>query len=104
MSKKEDIIAIVKSLNSKHQPSGFKIVSLFGSYARGCEDIFSDVDLTYSINHEIFYKDDAFAKLEKIESIKKELEKELHLKVDLISSNTKNKLILETLKKEQIFL
>ena len=104
MSKKEDIITTIKSLNSKHQSSGFKIVSLFGSYARGCEDIFSDVDLTYSVNHEIFYKDDAFGKLEKIEDIRKELEEQLHLKVDLIPSNTKNRLIQETLEKEQIFI
>ena len=99
---RDTIIKILHHFNTMHKEEGFKIVSLFGSYARGTEDIFSDVDLTYKIDHNIFYKDDAFAKLNKIQEIKKELEKAFHKKVDLIPANTKNLMIQESLQKEQI--
>lgn len=104
MNTKNEILKNLTMLNKKYQNTGFKISSLFGSYARGTQDSFSDIDLTYSIDHEKFYKDDAFAKLAKIEEIKVELEKRFHTKVDLIPSNTKNTLIQESLKKEQILI
>lgn len=75
MNTKEKILKNLILLNKKYQDTGFKIASLFGSYARGAQDTFSDIDLTYSINHELFFKNDAFAKLAKIEEIKTELEK-----------------------------
>ena len=100
-----DKATIIKNLhifNHRYKDQGFMFFSLFGSYARGTEDIFSDIDLTYKIDHNIFFKDNAFAKLAKIEDIKKELELLFNKKVDLIPANTKNHLIQEQLKKEQI--
>ncbi len=100
-----DKTTIIKNLhffNHRYKAQGFMLFSLFGSYARGTEDIFSDIDLTYKIDHDIFFKDNAFAKLAKIEDIKKELELLFHKKVDLIPANTKNHLIQEQLQKEQI--
>lgn len=104
MNTKNEIIKNITILNEKYQNAGFKIASLFGSYARGTQDSFSDVDLTYIIDHDKFYKDDAFAKLAKIEEIKSELEKKFHTKVDLIPLNTKNTLIQKSLKEEQILI
>lgn len=104
MNTKEKILKNLILLNKKYQDTGFKIASLFGSYARGAQDTFSDIDLTYSINHELFFKNDAFAKLAKIEEIKTELEKKFHTKVDLIPMNTKNTFIQESLQKEQILI
>ena len=101
---KDTIIEDIHYFNSKYKDTGFIFVSLFGSYAKGTNDFFSDIDLTYRINHDVFYKDDAFAKLEKIQEIKKELEEKFHKRVDLIPSNTKNHLIQESLKKEQILI
>lgn len=104
MNTKEKILKNLILLNKKYQDTGFKIASLFGSYARGTQDTFSDIDLTYSINHELFFKNDAFAKLAKIQEIKTELEKKFHTKVDLIPMNTKNTFIQESLQKEQILI
>ncbi len=101
---KETIIKDIRKLNHKYEEQGFKIVSLFGSYARDSYDIYSDIDLTYKINHDKFFKDDAFAKLEKIEEIKEELEHLFHKKVDLIPANTTNYLLQDTLQKEQAYV
>jgi len=101
---KETILKNLHSFNNTHKDDGFVLVSLFGSYARGTQDMFSDIDLTYKINHNIFFKDDAFAKLSKIDEIKKELEHKFHKKVDLIPANTKNEQIQKTLEHEQIII
>jgi predicted nucleotidyltransferase len=101
---KKSILKDLYDFNSAHKDEGFTLISLFGLYARGTEDIFSDIDITYKINHDIFFKDNAFAKLERIEDIKKELENNFHKKVDLIPVNTKNHLIQKTLEKEQIII
>ena len=90
--------------NNTHKNDGFQFVSLFGSYARGTEDMFSDIDLTYKIDHTLFYKDDGFAKLAKLEEIKKELESILHKKVDMIPTNTKSLLLQQSLNEDQITL
>ena len=99
---KEIIIKSMHHFNSLYKPQGFMLYSLFGSYARGTQDMFSDIDFTYKIDHDIFFKDNAFGKLAKIQEIKQELEQTLHKKIDLIPANTKNHLIQEQLKKEQI--
>ena len=99
---KEFIIKRIRTVNEKYQREGFLISSLFGSYARDEADEYSDIDLTYTINHDKFFKDDAFAKLDKIDLIKKELSAIFHKKIDLIPSNTSNTLIQKSLQKEQI--
>ena len=99
---KNTILKVLQSYNNSHKNNGFKFISLFGSYARGTEDVFSDIDLTYKIDHDVFYKNDGFAKLEKLEEIKKELESTLHKKIDMIPANTKNLLVQQNLNKEQI--
>ncbi len=104
MMNKETIIRDIRHFNERYKEIGFEFVSLFGSYARDSYDVFSDVDLTYKIDHNIFYKDDAFAKLAKIDEIKEELEHMFHKKVDLIPANTKNYLLQDSLEKEQIFI
>jgi len=101
---KNIIIQDLSHLNHKYSKIGFQFISLFGSYANDTADKYSDIDLTYKINHNLFYKDDAFAKLQKIEDIKNELEKQFHKKIDLIPSNSKNIFIQENLLKEQIFI
>jgi len=104
MNTKDKIIESLKLLNNKYQKTGFKIIGLFGSYARETNDLFSDIDLTYSIDHDKFYKDDAFAKLAKIEDIKNELQNQFHTKIDLIPANTKNKYLQNSLINEQILI
>jgi predicted nucleotidyltransferase len=104
MTKLDKIICTLKLVNEKYKNEGFKIVSLFGSYANGTNDIFSDIDLTYNIDHNIFYKDNAFAKLSKIQEIKDELRKKFHTEIDLIPINTNNLYLQKSLQDEQVFI
>ena len=104
MTTKNEIISFIRDINNQYQDMGFKIVSLFGSYARDEADDFSDIDLTYKINHDKFFKDNAYKKLEKLEEIKKLISKRFKTKVDFIPQNSKNRYIRENLQKEQILI
>ena len=104
MLKKEKIIKSLQKFNIEHKDEGFVFISIFGSYARNENDIFSDIDLTYKINHDKFCKNDAFAKLLKIEEIKKTLEESFHKRIDLIPANTQNMMIKENIEAEQVFI
>jgi predicted nucleotidyltransferase len=86
------------------EQEGLTLLGLFGSYARGEEDSFSDIDIAYKIDHNKFFKDDAFKKLLRIEEIKKELELNFHKKVDIISLNSDNHRLNESIKKEMILI
>ncbi len=104
MLTKKDILNILHQYNTQYKSNGFEFISLFGSYARGTQDVFSDVDVSYKIDHNVFFKDDGFAKLEKLNEIKKSLESKLHKKVDMIPNNTNNLLLQKSLVEEQIRL
>ena len=104
MLKQKEILDYLHRYNATKIPHGIQLVSLFGSYARNSQDQYSDVDITYKIDHNTFYKDNAFKKLIALEEIKKELESTLHHKVDLIPANTRNKFLQESLMNEQIHL
>ena len=104
MLKQKEIVDYLHQYNAEKLPSGIQLVGLFGSYARGTQDSYSDIDITYRIDHNIFYKDNAFKKLIALEEIKKELEDALHHRVDLIPVNTNNALLQESLQNEQILL
>ena len=99
---RQEVLEYLHSFNEKHKKSGFRLVSLFGSYARGDSDLFSDIDITYTIDHDKFYKDDGFAKLNKIAEFKHELETHLSKKVDLVPLQGVNELLKKNLDKEQI--
>ncbi len=101
---KSQTLTPLKKFKKIYLNEGFELVGLFGSYAKGYQDDFSDIDIAYKIDHDTFFKDNAFKKLLRIEEIKKELEQNLHKKVDLISLNGSNNRLNESINKELIKL
>ena len=101
---KDELLESIKSFKSKYQKIGFNIVGLFGSFAKGSNDEFSDIDIAYSIDYSNFSKNfkDGFSKVLKIQEIKEELEQTFKRKVDLISINSKNNTLIDNIKKELI--
>ena len=91
-------------MKEKYLVEGFEIVGLFGSYARNTEDPFSDIDIAYRIDHDKFYKDNAFKKLLRIEAIKKELEAHFKKRVDLVSLNGNNERLKNVIMQEIVLI
>ena len=104
MLKQKEILNYLHQYNIDKLPKGIEFVSIFGSYARGTQDVYSDVDISYRLDHDVFYKDNAFKKLIVLEEIKEDLERTLGHRVDLIPANTKNPLLQKSLNEEQILL
>ena len=88
----QNITSLISEKKKLYLQEGFEIIGIFGSYARGNASKFSDVDIAYKLDFDTFDKQfkGGFSKLLRIEEIKDELQKLLHLKVDLISMNSDN--------------
>lgn len=103
---KKDTISIIKNAKIRFEKDGFLILGIFGSFARGSDDRFSDIDIAYKLDRGLFsekYKD-GFSKLLKIQDIKKEIENDIGKKVDLVSLEGKNSLLIDSVKKELLYV
>lgn len=100
------VIAIVQAIKPRFEADGIYLLGLFGSYAKGQEDRFSDIDIAYKIDHRLFSKkyNDGFGKLLRLEDVKKTLEKALHKQIDLVSLDSKNRSFIDQVMKEIIYV
>ena len=66
----------IKTVKEKYLGDGIEIVGVFGSIARGDGDRFSDIDITYRVDYDLFFKryKDGFSQILKIGEIKEALE------------------------------
>ncbi|RUM45905.1 MAG: hypothetical protein DSY46_01470 [Hydrogenimonas sp.] len=89
----EKYLNCIKELMNQYQKDGIEIIGLFGSVARGDDDIGSDIDIAYKINYDKFFSiyKDGFSQILRLEEIKEELQKRLHKKVDFVPFNEKIK-------------
>ena len=81
-----EFIKKLKQKSKLYQDEGIEIVGIFGSYARGDYDEYSDVDIAYKIDYDKFFAKykDGFSQILRLDDIRKELEKFLGKKVDFI--------------------
>ena len=81
-----EFIKKLKQKSKLYQDEGIEIVGIFGSYARGDYDEYSDVDIAYRIDYDKFFTKykDGFSQILRLDDIRKELEKLFGKKVDFI--------------------
>lgn len=98
------ILATITSLKSKYDEKGIILEGLFGSFAKNSEDAYSDIDIAYHLDYELCdaHYPDGFAKLEALDTLKNELQEKLHRKVDLVSLQSSNKTLTDTIRKEML--
>lgn len=96
----------IKTVKEKYISDGIEIVGVFGSIARGDDDRFSDIDITYKVDYDLFFKryQDGFSQILKIGEIKEALEKELQKKVDFISLTASSKILKEEIQKDLVYV
>lgn len=102
----EQIKTLLASLKNKYQEEGFDIVGIFGSYAKGSAKKYSDLDIAYQLDFKKFDEkyQGGFKKLIRIDEIKKDLQKKLHIKVDLVSLNSNNMKFKNNIKNEMVYV
>ena len=96
----------IKTIKEKYICDGIEIVGVFGSIARGDDDRFSDIDITYKVDYDLFFKRyrDGFSQILKIGEIKEALEKELQRKVDFISLTASSEVLKEAIQKDLVYV
>jgi predicted nucleotidyltransferase len=98
---------LLKLKKMKHQllDDGVEIVGVFGSFARNEETPDSDVDISYKLLKEVFFKKyKGFEAVSKIAEIKDDLSKKLNRKVDLISFENSNQDLVNNIKKDIVYV
>ncbi|MDC0932704.1 nucleotidyltransferase domain-containing protein [Arcobacteraceae bacterium] len=91
MLDKEDIVSKLKELKPRYADEGLILLGLFGSYAKGNPNNFSDIDIAYKLDYDKFsqkYKD-GFSKLLRIDDIKNELQETFKTKIDFVPDSNK---------------
>ena len=92
MSQKNEILLKLKELKPKYAQEGLILLGLFGSYAKDTQNKFSDIDIAYTLDYEKFSQkyQGGFAKLLRIDDIKKELESIFKTPIDLVPDSNKS--------------
>jgi len=102
----QNITSHISEIKKQYQHEGFEIVGIFGSYAQNKADKYSDVDIAYKMDYETFNKKfkGGFAKILRIEEIKEELQKLLHIKVDLVPLDRNNTTFENEINKDIVYV
>jgi len=96
----------IKNVKERYLSDGVVIIGVFGSVARGDEKRWSDIDITYQIDYDLFFEKypDGFSQILKLEEIKEMLEKELQRKVDFISLSASSAGLKEEIEKDLVYV
>jgi len=92
MPQKNEILLKLKELKPQYEKEGLIILGLFGSYAKDTQTKFSDIDIAYKLDYDKFsqkYKG-GFAKLLRIDDVKKELQNIFKTSIDLVPDSNKS--------------
>ncbi len=102
----QQVFETLQTFKKQYESDGVYIIGLFGSYAQGRNDAFSDIDIAYHLDHKLFSKKykDGFSKILRLEEIKHSLEQLFRKKVDFVSLDSSNKSFLEHIKKEMLYV
>jgi len=100
-----NILNTLKTLKEKYKESGFFIVGVFGSYARGEETKNSDIDILYNLDKKFVTTYGGWGSISKLDAIKNEIKQLLNIQnVDLASGDNNSKTFQRTIKEELIYV
>jgi len=89
---KNEILSKLRELKPTYEKEGLILLGLFGSYAKDTQTKYSDIDIVYKMDYDKFslkYKS-GFAKLLRIDDVKKELQSIFNTPIDLVPDTNKS--------------
>ena len=92
MPQKNEILSTLKELKPTYEKEGLILLGLFESYAKDTQTKFSNIDIAYKLDYDIFslkYKD-GFSKILRIDDIKEELQLIFKAPIDLVPDTNKS--------------
>ncbi len=87
----KELLEKIKIEKEKLLKDGFKIIGVFGSYAKGEQNSDSDLDLLYDIEPTFVQKYGGFSAFSKLTEIKNSLQKALNKDVDIATIDNPSK-------------
>lgn len=100
----KELLNKIKIEKQKLLKDGFKIIGVFGSYARNSQTKDSDIDLLYDIEPIFIKKYGGFEAFSKLTEIKKSLQKILNKKVDIATIDNNSKTFKEYALKDIVYV
>ena len=100
---KENIIEYLKNLKLELKDKGINKVALFGSFSKGEENIYSDIDIAISKDKEFLSYNTAYSYFELISDIKEEVRKKFHKNIDIFDLDSKSS-FKDSIEKELIYV
>ncbi len=97
------ILQELKEIKPAVLKRGISKLALFGSYAKNCQNVYSDIDIAIKKDRNFLQKFSAYDYFETIEFIKKTLSKKLKRKIDILDLDSKSS-TAKKVKKEAIYV
>lgn len=98
-----DILLLLKQAKQNYAKEGFKILGIFGSYARNDATKESDIDILYELDASFIKQHKGFGAFARLSAIKQELKKLFGVDVDIAAksglSRTGQKYIMRDLQR-----
>ncbi|ASM37992.1 MAG: nucleotidyltransferase domain-containing protein [Campylobacter sputorum] len=93
MPNKDEILDYLRSLKPELQEIGINKIGLFGSYAKGTNDIASDIDITIESNADVIIKKtgSGINALMFLDDLRQNIQKKFKISVDLCDTATMSK-------------
>lgn len=100
----KELLNKIKLEKQKLLKDGFKIVGIFGSYAKNTQTKDSDLDLLYDIEPSFVQKYSGFEAFSKLAEIKESLQHTLNLKVDIATIDNNSKTFKKYALKDVVYV
>ncbi|MGM0623651.1 MAG: nucleotidyltransferase family protein [Campylobacterota bacterium] len=100
---KENIIRYLKELQSELQSKGIVQLALFGSYAKGEQNIYSDIDIAIKKDRDYFSSVSPYYYFELVNAIKDKIRTKFHKNTDIFDLDATSS-FKQTIEKELIYV
>lgn len=80
---KENVLSFLKDIKTELQHDGIKSIALFGSFARGDESVYSDIDIAIQKEENYLQQRNAYAYFNEVAKIKSMIQHKFHRNSDV---------------------
>jgi predicted nucleotidyltransferase len=100
---KDDILSVVSELKPIYEKDGIILHGLFGSYAKGNETLYSDIDIAISKKKDILDKNSIYHYFDVVNRLKSDMKHHFHRGIDVFDLDSSSEL-KKTIENELIYV
>lgn len=100
---KESILKYLKDIKSELNTKGIVRLGLFGSYAKGEETVYSDIDIAIMKDAQFLSKNSSYVYFDIVSDIKEKVRKKFHKNIDIFDLDSQSS-FKNSIEKELIYV